>query len=156
MTLYGKSNLRGNSLRKNNRTKKSRNNKFQMNGGMSIIVKRLLNEGEYRLEIESSDTIESVKDHIFTKTGIPVDKQRLIFNGKQLEDNHTLADYRILNNSVITLVLRLRAPPVDFREIFDVNHPLFDSGYDQNAIQNALIVFRDEYYDKVLNFLKRS
>lgn len=60
------------------------------------------------IDVSDTDTIQSIKNKIFDKEGIPIDQQRLVFNGKQLEDNQTIADYNIQADSNIHLVLRLR------------------------------------------------
>ena len=58
-------------------------------------------------EVDPSETIANLKKKIRDKNGYPWPalEQRLVFHGKILEDERTVNDYSIQNNSTLNLVL---------------------------------------------------
>ncbi|CAN6335199.1 unnamed protein product [Urochloa humidicola] len=72
---------------------------------MQIHVKEALQGLTFTVDVDSSDTIDKIKDKIEATDGFPKSRQCLIFDDKQLEGKRTLADYNICKESTLLLVL---------------------------------------------------
>ena len=75
--------------------------------GFRIFVKTLTGK-TLDINVESYFTISKVKEIIQEIEGIDCDLQRLIFCGKNLEDNRNIGYYNIQKESTLQLVLRFR------------------------------------------------
>ena len=76
------------------------------------------------LVVYSSDKVQNVKAKIRDKVGIPPAEQVLRYASEQLEDDKTLSDYNIQNNSELSVVLsegpieiKVRWPPRSFLQL---------------------------------------
>uniref|UniRef100_A0A667ZSN5 ISG15 ubiquitin like modifier n=1 Tax=Myripristis murdjan TaxID=586833 RepID=A0A667ZSN5_9TELE len=57
--------------------------------------------------ITAAETVDDFKKKVKAREGVPVDQQRLIYEGRQM-DNGKLTDYNVREGSTIYLTLRLR------------------------------------------------
>lgn len=86
----------------------AQNFELRLKTEMLIFVKTLTGK-IINMELEPLNTLEDMKLKLQNNHGIPRDQQRLIFAGRQMDDDfRTLSDYNIQNESTIHLVLQLR------------------------------------------------
>lgn len=70
--------------------------------GVLVFIKLLgTTEKSLQLEIETSDTISTIKEKIQVIEGIPTEQQILMLSEKELQNNSTISDYKIQSGSII-------------------------------------------------------
>eukprot|EP01084_Bolivina_argentea_P256984 432856_1 len=80
----------------------------RINGStLGVIFVKTLSGKTIIVDCEMADAVLTIKYRIQDKEGIPPEQQRLIFAGKQLEDEQTLSHYNCSYNSTVHLILRL-------------------------------------------------
>ena len=73
---------------------------------MQIFVKTL-NGCNLTISVEANSTVMELMREIEKKEGIPPNVQRLIYAGKQLKEELTMADYHIQKESTLVLTMRM-------------------------------------------------
>jgi len=76
---------------------------------MQIFLVQAATNGKTKtLNVNSLDSVGTIKVQMQKKLGIPVDQQRLIYLGVELENGRTLLECNIQKESTVHLVLRLK------------------------------------------------
>jgi ubiquitin-like protein Nedd8 len=79
--------------------------------GFLISIETL--KGEiFFIRVQSTHTVSQVKAQIEKRRGFPVELQRLVYDEKQLEDEHTVEETRIHTHGTVYLVLHARPTPL--------------------------------------------
>jgi len=73
---------------------------------MHIFVKTLTGVSN-AVQTDEQMSIEGLKSQIATLMGVPSEEQKLIFNGKKLEEGKLILDYQIEDSSDVYLVVQL-------------------------------------------------
>lgn len=93
---------------------------------MAIFIKKP-SEETVKIEVESSDTIDAVKEKIYlVDNGFPPQNQRLVFNDKEMENGRTLSDYNVQKETTINLYWSNNNQQI--KVIFDANGGTFENG----------------------------
>lgn len=74
---------------------------------MQILIKTLTGK-KHPMNFEPSTTVLQVKQSLQEKEGISVEQIRLIFGGRQLNDETSLADNSVEAGATVHMVLQLR------------------------------------------------
>ena len=78
----------------------------KVENGFLVYVKELTGK-TLTIMIGAENTVGDLKLIIYHHDKITVDQQRLIFEGKQLEDGRTVSSYNIVTSSTVHMILRL-------------------------------------------------
>ena len=86
------------------------------------------------IECSVEETIADIKQKLQSRVGIPANEQRIIFNGKKLEDGRTLSFYGIDNDCILYMTQLLKGGSA---QRFYIDNSLLDFKYDYDLTHKS-------------------
>ncbi|EGZ22190.1 hypothetical protein PHYSODRAFT_299596 [Phytophthora sojae] len=87
---------------------------------VTVTVKTLTGR-RFSLLYPATEDVADIRDEIRFREGIPNEQQRLVLNGRQLEDGRSLADHGVKTECTLQLILKLRGdvgPGLKFADVY--------------------------------------
>lgn len=111
------------------------------------------------IQAHVEDTIELVHKSIHEKTGLPIAEQRLIYSGRQLQRQQTLAECQVSNDATLHLVARMRSTPLHkpwqlVNDLVATIHLVLSMAEDGRRSRLRLTQAQDKIRTNVKEFLK--
>eukprot|EP00249_Psilotum_nudum_P018783 c26960_g2_i1 orf=467-2110(+) len=113
------------------------------------------------LHANGMDTIESVLKQILLRTGLPIAEQRLIYFGRQLQYDQTLAECRVCNDATLYLVARMKSTALPqswqlVNELVSTIRQICAMGYQERHARNKLVEAQESIRSGVKEFLRMA
>jgi hypothetical protein len=123
-----------------------------------LIQIRSLTGKETHTRVHHKMRVSELKELIEKQNQTPFDQQRLVYNGKQLEDERTLDYYNITQDTVVHIILRIRGGmfhETSSRKDFDSVQYLCSSDPDSTE-PNIVTIQRIEELEEMIRVLKSN
>ncbi|KAK4499861.1 hypothetical protein PRZ48_008047 [Zasmidium cellare] len=75
---------------------------------VNVNVRPITMPGTFTIQIPPSIIVEQLKVFVKHRTGVPVEDQRLLLCGQQLDDHRTFESYNATPDAILYMVMRLR------------------------------------------------
>jgi len=72
-----------------------------------VVIRTLTGRDRHIGDVSNLTTIGTIKELYSDLEGVPIEQQRLIYQGRQMENDKSLSDYQVAPNTLIHIVLQL-------------------------------------------------
>lgn len=116
---------------------------LRLRGGQQIFVKTLKGQ-TLTLEVEPTELVEAIMIQIREQTGIPVERQVLIFAGKPLEKDVKISDYSLQSESTLHLAEKPAEKHLDQWQVF-IKEVAVERGLEKTVMEAMSLVDRANF-----------